>query len=123
MKKARAVLNVARTIPLTTPPMILAAFMCRKLRTVALETADGGTRSLTMAIDAGAPIVSATPNRTASPRRTMNSGVLPRATAPMMTPTTAKATKFAMSIAREPKRSVRTPACGISSRSGIPVTV
>ena len=46
--------------------MIRATFMCRKLRAVALDTADGGTRSLTIAIVAGAPIVSAIPNRVAS---------------------------------------------------------
>ena len=39
-----------------------------------------------------------------------------------MTPTTARATKFAMSIAREPNRSVRTPACGMSRRIGSPET-
>ena len=70
----------ARITPLSSPPMIRATFMCRKLRTVALETADGGTRSLTIAIDAGAPIVSAIPNSTASPSRTANDGAVPRAT-------------------------------------------
>ena len=36
--------------------------MWRKLRAVALDTADGGTRSFTIAMVAGAPIVSAIPN-------------------------------------------------------------
>ena len=62
MKKATGVGSVARINPPSTPPMIRATFMCRKLRAVALETADGGTRSLTIAIVAGDPIVSAIPS-------------------------------------------------------------
>ena len=39
-----------------------------------------------------------------------------------MTPTTANATKFAMSIATGPSRSVRTPAWGMNRRIGRPDT-
>ena len=74
MKKATGVGSVARINPPSRPPMIRATFMCRKLRAVALDTADGGTRSLTIAIVAGDPIVSAIPSRTASTRITRRSG-------------------------------------------------
>ena len=39
-----------------------------------------------------------------------------------MTATTESATKLAMSIDRDPKRSVSTPACGVSRRMGSPET-
>ena len=122
MKKATGVGSVARINPPSTPPMIRATFMCRKLRAVALDTAAGGTRSLTIAIVAGEPIVSAMPSRTASTRITLRSGAAPRATDPNRTATMPRAMKFAISIVRAPSRSVRTPACGMSSRTGRPTT-
>ncbi len=51
----------ARSAPPSRPPTMRAAFMCRKFRAVALETAGAGTSSVTIATDAGAPIVWAIP--------------------------------------------------------------